>query len=292
MSSLDEFGDILLRDEPLAGYTWMKLGGPAQYFLTPRNRDELVAVVKACFQKQIPLRMLGSGSNLLVRDEGVSGAVIRLADSSFAQVTIDSPRMTCGGGALLSHALGQAVKAGLAGFENLAGIPGTVGGALRGNSGGRHGDIGQYVRSVTVLTPEGEIETRSDDDLQFGYRQSNLNDLVVLEATFQLQPDDGDEISRRLRKTWIMKKASQPLSSQSAGCIFRNPRGLSAGALIEQAGLKGTRIGTAEVSDRHANFIVTDEQSTSADVLRLMDLIRSKVTEQFGVDLEPEIQIW
>jgi UDP-N-acetylmuramate dehydrogenase len=270
----------------------LKLGGPAQYFLTPREPDELERVLKACHAQQIPVHVLGSGSNLLVRDEGVSGAVIRLESPRFADVHIADRIVRAGAGALLSHVITETVRAGLAGLENLAGIPGTIGGAVLGNAGGRYGDLGQYVRSVTVLTYQGERQIRRSDELAFAYRQSNVDDAVVLEAELELRPDEPEEIARRLRKIWVLKKSSQPLGSQSAGCIFKNPRGLSAGALIEQAGLKGTRLGGAEISDRHANFIATQEGATSADVLRLIDLMRSKVAEQFGVHLELEIKIW
>jgi UDP-N-acetylmuramate dehydrogenase len=197
-----------------------------------------------------------------------------------------------GAGALLSQLISRTVKAGLAGLETLVGIPGTVGGALHGNAGGRSGDIGQFVTQVEVLTATGERCTRSEDELSFAYRSSSIDELVILDCRFELQQDDPGEITTRMRKLWIMKKATQPLTFQSAGCIFKNPRGLSAGALIEQAGLKGTRIGEAEISDRHANFIVTHPGAKSDDVLRLIDLARSKVTEQFGVDLELEIEIW
>jgi UDP-N-acetylmuramate dehydrogenase len=181
---------------------------------------------------------------------------------------------------------------GLAGFEVLAGIPGTIGGALHGNVGSRHGDIGSLVKSVSFLNLTGEQVVRQGDELTFAYRQGSTDEPIILEATFQLRHDDPDEITERLRKIWITKKASQPLASQSAGCIFKNPRGLTAGELIEQAGLKGTRVGGAEVSDRHANFLVTSEGATSDDVLRLMDLVKSKVAGQYGVHLEPEVVIW
>lgn len=292
MTSLDQFADILKRDEPLAPYTWLKVGGPAQFLLEPRDADELTRVVRACNEEGIPVRVLGGGSNVVVRDEGVSGAVLRLTNPSFAQVQINGNRVVAGGGALLSHVISETVRAGLAGFENLAGIPGTIGGALHGNAGGRHGEIAQFVRRVTVLTASGETLVHTDDELQFDYRQSNLDELLVLEAEFELQPDDPDQISQRLKKFWIAKKASQPLSSQTAGCVFKNPRGQRAGQLIEQAGLKGTRIGGAEINDRHANFIVTHEGASSSDVQRLMDLVRSKVSEQFGVALEAEVKIW
>jgi UDP-N-acetylmuramate dehydrogenase len=188
--------------------------------------------------------------------------------------------------------LTRAVSEGLAGLEVLVGIPGTVGGAVRGNAGGRSGEIGELVNSVSVMTHTGEKLVRTEDDLSFAYRSSGINDLLILDVEFQLTKEDPDEIARRMRKLWIMKKSTQPLSFQSAGCIFKNPRGLSAGALVEQAGLKGTRLGQCEVSDRHGNFIVTYEGATSADVLRLIDLIRTKVAEKHGVQLELEIQIW
>jgi UDP-N-acetylmuramate dehydrogenase len=292
MNSLDIFKEIALRDQPLAPHTWMKIGGPAQYLVRPRNVDELREVVRTCHDEQMPVRILGAGSNVLVRDEGVSGAVVQLPGDSFGEISIEGSSVRVGAGALLSRLISESVKAELAGLETLSGIPGTVGGALRGNAGGRAGDIGQFVESITVMNVKGEIATRNGDELWFGYRESNIDELMILDASLKLQRGDSEEITRRMRKLWIMKKATQPLSFQSAGCIFKNPRGLSAGALIEQAGLKGIRVGEAEISDRHANFIVTNPGAKSGDVLRLIDLIRSKVSEQFGVDLELEIKIW
>jgi len=270
----------------------MKLGGPAEYFIQPRNADELRQVVLYCHENGIPARVLGGGSNLLIGDAGVRGAVLRIAGDEFTRIDTEGTQIRSGGGALLSQLISCSVKEGLAGLETLAGIPGTVGGGLHGNAGGRSGDIGQFAHSVTVLTAKGDLIIRKEDELSFGYRQSSVDELVILEAVFQLHHDDPEEIVRRMRTLWIMKKATQPLSFQSAGCIFKNPRGMSAGALIEQSGLKGTRIGGAEISDRHANFIVTEPSATAAEVLQLIDLARSKVAEQFGVDLELEIEIW
>jgi UDP-N-acetylmuramate dehydrogenase len=292
MPSLEHFQDVTRRDEPLAPYTWLKTGGAAQYFITPRTPEELVEVVRCCHQNHIATRVLGGGSNLLVRDEGVPGVVLRLSDPAFSRIAVDGTNVTAGSGASLSHLISHSVKAGLAGLDTLVGIPGTVGGALHGNAGGKSGDIGQHVRSVRVVTIAGESFVRQEDELEFAYRSSSLNELIILEAQFALHHEDPDEITRRMRKLWIMKKATQPLSFQSAGCIFKNPRGMSAGWLIDQAGLKGTRIGEAEFSDRHANFIVTHPGATTKDVHRLIDLARAKVSEQFGVDLELEIQIW
>lgn len=292
MTVLDEFSEITRRDEPLAGYTWLKVGGPAQALITPRGVDELQRVVKRCHEQNIPIRLLGDGSNILVRDEGVPGVVIRLSDPAFAAVSIEGNIVKAGAGALLSHVVTQSAEAGLAGLEALVGIPGTIGGALKGNSGSRNGEIGEHVRLVRVMTMKGEIFDRQEDELAFAYRSSGLNELAILSAEFDLKPDNPDEIAQRMKKTWVLKKASQPMSFQSAGCIFKNPRGQSAGALIEKAGLKGTRVGKCEISDRHANFIVTEPGATSADLLTLINLVKTKVAEQDGVDLELEVCIW
>jgi UDP-N-acetylmuramate dehydrogenase len=292
MRSLDRFQEITRRDVELAPYTWLKTGGRAQYFITPRNSEELIEVVRYCHQNHVAMRVLGGGSNLLVHDEGVAGVVLHLSDPAFSQIESAGTRITAGSGASLSHLISHSVKAGLAGLDTLVGIPGTVGGALHGNAGGKSGDIGQHVNSVRVVTIAGDTFVRQEDELAFAYRSSSLNELIILEATFDLHREDPDELTRRMRKLWIMKKATQPLTFQSAGCIFKNPRGMSAGWLIEQAGLKGTRIGDAEFSDRHANFIVSHPGAASKDVVNLIDLARTKVSEQFGVDLELEIQIW
>lgn len=292
MSTFEDFADIVRRDEPLAPYTWLKVGGPAQFLFTPRSVDELERVVRWCAAEDVPVRVLGGGSNLLVSDEGVPGAVIRIMGDGFNKIEIEGTTVRADGGALLSHVISKAVAAKLGGLETLVGIPGTIGGALHGNAGGRNGDIGQFVRSVTAMTAQGERFTRSEDELSFDYRRSSINELCVLSAEFALTEEDPVEISRRMRTIWIMKKAAQPFSFQSAGCIFKNPRGLSAGALIEQAQLKGTRLGQCEISDRHANFIITHEGATAADVHRLIDLVRSRVRETHGVELELEIDVW
>ena len=290
----DLAGAAVLTDEPLAPKTWLRVGGPAQHFAEPTNRDQLHALVARCAATGTNCRLLGGGSNLLVRDEGVSGLVIRLPKEHWDELSIDigSGEATVDCGVPLSHLVAETVKAGLGGLETLVGIPGTVGGALHGNSGGRHADVGSVCRSVEVMTRTGEVLTRTHEELSFGYRRSSLDELCLLRATFALRSADADALADRARKTWILKKSSQPLSHQSAGCVFMNPRGQSAGDLIERAGLKGTRVGGAEVSDRHGNFIVTGEGAKSADVLRLIDLCRDTVRQRTGVELETELQLW
>ena len=286
------FEKIVRQAEPLAMHTWFQLGGPAEFFAEPDNPDQLIALVQRSQQEGIDVRLLGQGSNVLVRDEGIPGLVVKLSAAEFCKIEVAGRRIVAGGGAVLGRVVTTAVHRGLAGLETLIGIPGTLGGALHGNAGSHGGDVGQWASGATVITTAGEVLHRGRDDLFFGYRESSLDDLVILEGSFQLEEDEPADLARRMQKQWIVKKAAQPMGHQCAGCIFKNPRGASAGELIEKAGLKGTRIGGAVVSDRHANFIVAEPESTSTDVLRLIELIRSQVRDRLGVDLELEIEIW
>jgi UDP-N-acetylmuramate dehydrogenase len=270
----------------------MGIGGPAEYFAEPRSTDELQTLVRRTAAEGLPIRMLGGGSNVLVRDEGVPGVVVQLSAPAFSEIQVNKQIVTAGAGARLGHVISSAVRSGLGGLETMVGIPGTIGGALHGNAGSSGGDIGQWTCQADVMTRTGEIVSRQREDLVFAYRLSSLDELVILQAQFQLETDDPQELTKRMQKQWIMKKAAQPLAHQSAGCIFKNPRGISAGMLIDQAGLKGTRIGGAEVSDRHANFIVVDRDASSHDVLQLIDAMRSRVAEQLGVELELEVEVW
>ena len=292
MGSLNGFEKIVRQAEPLAMHTWFQLGGPAEYFAEPRTPDEVIALVKRCHEEEIPVRVVGRGSNILVRDEGVQGLVLRLSEPAFCDLVVSGNQITVGGGFRLGRLVTTAVREGLAGLEMLVAIPGTVGGALHGNAGTHGGDIGQWTTQATLITHAGEVITRHRDEMVFSYRQSSLDELIILSARLELEQDDPHELGKRLQKQWILRKASQPMGHQCAGCVFKNPRGVSAGELIERAGLKGTRIGGAVVSDRHANFIVAEPECTSNDVLRLIDLVRTQVHERLGVELELEIEIW
>jgi UDP-N-acetylmuramate dehydrogenase len=292
MAAFDDFAEFTQREQPLAPFTYLKVGGPAEFLVQPRSRDELAAVVRRCFQQKVPLRVLGSGCNLLVRDEGVRGVVLRLAEPAFTHVEVKGKLVSGGAGASVSALISEAARHGLAGLETLIGIRGTVGGALRTNAGDRGGDIGQFVRSVEVLDNQGEIQLRDREEMHFGPHRSNLDDPVLLTATFALEPDDPDLLVKRMRKAWIARKARQPFSFQAAERIFQDPPGLSAAALIEQAGLSRTHVGGAEVSDRDANSVVVHPGATSRDVLRLFDLLRSRVRERFHVELDLEIAVW
>lgn len=292
MGLLSGLEHIVVEGEPLAAHNWFRLGGTAQFFAEPTNQDELATLIARCRENDTPTRVIGSGSNLLVRDRGVEGVVISLAAPCFGEISVDRQTIKAGGGARLGHVVSTAVREGLAGLDQLVGIPGTVGGALHGNAGDHGADIGQVARTATVLTRGGELITRQRDDMNFAYRQSSLDELVILEATFELEPEDAGELTRRMQKQWILKKASQPTSDEDAGCIFKSPGGMSAASLIEQAGLKGANIGGASVSDRDANFIVAAAGASSDDVLQLIDMLRSEVSQRLGVELELQIDVW
>jgi len=293
MHSFEDFRAIVTADEPLAPHTWFRLGGPASYLARPRDVAQLVALLRRCRESEVPVRILGGGSNVLIREEGFAGLVIHLESPAFSDVTIDGGKVVAGAAVPLTALISQTARAGLAGLEVLTGIPGTVGGSLRGNSGGRQGAIGTFVRRVTVIDNSGEVETREREDLRFDYRSSDLDEPIILSAEFELEGEDPEAVVRRMRRIWIIKKENQPYGHQSSGCIFKNPSPeLSAGSLVERAGLKSLRVGGAEVSDRHANFIVAHPGARSSDVLELIDQIRHEVRQRSGYDLELQIKIW
>lgn len=292
MDIMGGFDRIVRQREPLAMHTWFQLGGPAEYFAEPETVEELIALLRRCHEEEIPVRILGQGSNILVRDEGVPGMVIRLSAPAFGGISIEGRSLVASGGALLGRAVTTAVHRGLAGLETMIGIPGTVGGALHGNAGAHGESIGQWTFQATVVSSSGEMHQRGSDELSFGYRRSSLDDLVILETRCELEEDDPHELAQRMQKHWIVRKASQPLGHQCAGCVFKNPRGMSAGEIIDDAGLKGTCIGGAAVSERHANFILAEPECTSQDVLRLIELIRGQIQDRMGIELELELEIW
>ena len=290
---LREFAEIAEPKAALAPYTIFKVGGPAEILATPRTIPELSALVKACGQAGLPFRILGVGGNVLIRDEGVKGVVLRLVAPVFSEVKARDKKVRAGCGAAIASLIAAASRHNLTGLEHLVGMPGTVGGALRHNAGGRAGgEIGQFVRSVDVMDRQGNILTRDRDELKFSTGSSNLDDPVLLTAEFELESEKTEVIVKRLRKAWILRKASHPFSYQAAGRIFKNPPGMSAALMIEQAGLVGTKVGGATVNDRDANFFVVEPGSSARDVIRLIELVRSKLHEKNKIDLDLEISVW
>jgi UDP-N-acetylmuramate dehydrogenase len=284
--------EIVQENHPLAPHTWYRIGGPARYFVTPSSIEELQDAVRRCAEYEIPVYVLGLGANLLVDDAGVDGAVFHLDAEFFRQVTIEKNLVNVHAGYDMQKLVLHTCRAGLAGLECLAGIPGTLGGGIRMNAGGKFGDIGAAVQDVTVMDSEGNVFHRTKNDLVFDYRSTNIAAPFILSATLELQEDDPEQISRRTKEIWIYKRNSQPLNTKNCGCIFKNPRGLSAGALVDQAGLKGFRIGGAEVSAKHANFIIAHPGCRADDVMHLIKIIKEKVLDKNQISLESEVRIW
>lgn len=283
---------IVETNHPLAEHTWYGLGGPADYLIRPRTVKQLKEAVRRCNENRIPIHIMGFGSNLLVSDEGVRAAVIKLQEDEFTQTEFHNEQLTAWAGAELGKLVLTCVQKGLSGIEALTGIPGSIGGAIRMNAGGNFGDIGSAVESVTLMDKYGNIFEKSKPELTFDYRSTNIAAKFILNARLGLTGSDPEQIMRTVKEAWIYKKNNQPLNTRNCGCIFKNPRGMSAGALIDRAGLKGLQIGGAVVSEKHANFIIAQEGCKSRDVIRLIEAVKQRVKEQFDIDLELEIEIW
>ncbi|HEW79186.1 MAG TPA: UDP-N-acetylmuramate dehydrogenase [Phycisphaerales bacterium] len=292
MSIFDGLEQIVETDYPLAKCTWYGLGGAADYFVRPKTVEQLKQVVQRCNENEIPIYVLGAGSNLLISDDGLRAAVIKLEAEKFAQTQFDGEQLTAWAGAELAKLVLTCVKKGLSGIEALTGIPGSVGGAVKMNAGGNFGDIGAAVETVTLMDSQGNIFEKSKPELMFDYRCTNITAKFILNAQLKLTAADPEQIMRTVKEIWIYKKNNQPLNTKNSGCIFKNPRGVSAGALIDRAGLKGLQIGGAVVSEKHANFIIAQKNCRSRDVMRLTDAIKERVKEQFDIELELEIEIW
>ncbi len=283
---------IVKKGCPLADYSWYRLGGPADWLICPTSVEQLQDVLRRCSDNNLNMRILGNGSNLLISDEGVRGVVIKLEGEAFRQYTFDGATLKTAAGADLQRLIQESVKRGLGGLESLAGIPGTIGGAIKMNAGGRFGDIGTCVQSVQMMDAQGATFEKVKPELVFDYRYVNITGRIILGATLHLTEGDSEELLKTVKEVWIYKKNTQPLDTRNAGCIFKNPRGMSAGALIDRAGLKGTKIGGAIISEKHANFITTVKGCTSADVKALIEKIRQAISEQFDIELALEIEIW
>ena len=292
MSIFNGLEKIVRSDCDLSNYTWYGLGGKADYVIVPETVDDLKDVVRRCSENSIGMHVLGYGSNLLIRDEGVRGAVIKLEGPGFTKTEFDGNKLVAWSGASLSKLVLECVRKGLGGLEVLTGIPGSVGGSIKMNAGGNFGDIGASVVSVTLMDNQGEIFEKAKPELSFDYRSSNITAPLILNANINLDESEPDQILRTTKEVWIHKKNSQPLNTKNAGCVFKNPRGLSAGALIDRAGLKGMQVGGAQVSEKHANFIITEKGCKSSDVGKLIDHIKKTVAEKFDIELELELEIW
>ncbi len=274
--------------ELLSKYTTFKIGGPAKYFYPAQNNEQLIEAVKIAQEIKLPYLILSGGSNILISDRGFDGLVIKAQNSG---LKVQNDEIEVDSGVMLNKLVGECTKNGLSGLEWAAGVPGTVGGAIRGNAGAKEGEMKDIVEWVEVLHEGSQIRLKNRD-CQFKYRHSlfkNNNDYLIVSAGLKLKSADKDAIQKKVNEFINQRQESQPYDFPSAGCIFKNPEGDSAGRLIDQAGLKGKRIGDAQVSDKHANFIVNLGQAKAEHVVMLISLIKQKIRTDNNIQLEEEI---
>ena len=284
--------DQIHREEPLSRHTTFRVGGPAEYLVTPQIA-QIPQVVELCRRYDLPLTVIGNGSNLLIADGGLRGVVMEIGKAASGIRVIDEEDLVVSAGSLLSETAAFAAKEGLAGMEFAAGIPGSLGGAVVMNAGAYGGEMKDILSGVRVLTQRGEIRVRPADELELSYRHSRMMDEqdIVLEARLNLTQDSTAVIRARMEELRKKRVEKQPLEYPSAGSTFKRPEGYFAGKLIEDAGLRGFRVGDAQVSEKHCGFVINRGAATAAQILELMQEVQRRVREHSGVDLEPEVRL-
>ncbi len=284
-------GKVLI-DEPMKKHTSFKIGGPVDILVIPDNVDEIIESIKMCRDRGLDFRILGNGSNLLVKDKGIRGIMIKIADN-LKNITVDEDKLTVEAGALLSTTSKFALKNSLSGFEFAGGIPGTIGGAVTMNAGAYGGEMKDIVESVKCIDQNGDIIYLTNEEMNFCYRNSRVEqeNLIVLEVELRLVSAPYEDIKSKMDELNLKRTTKQPLNLPSGGSTFKRPEGYYAAQLIEDAGLKGKKHGNAQVSEKHAGFIVNLGQASCEDILGLVDIVKNTVNEKFGVELETEIKI-
>ena len=280
------------QNEPMSRHTTFRIGGPADVFVVPESTRALAKTVSFCRTNQVPFYILGNGSNLLIGDKGYRGVVIQIY-RNLNDIQVRGEKICAQAGAMLSVIAKQALANALTGFEFASGIPGTLGGAVMMNAGAYGGEIKDVFQEALVLTPEGELQKLSCEEMEFGYRTSVVEkrNYIVLEATLKLHLGDEAAIRQRMEELKLQRTTKQPLDLPSAGSTFKRPEGYFAGKLIMDAGLRGFSVGGAQVSEKHCGFVVNKGGATAADVRELMRQVTERVETQFGVTLEPEVKM-
>ena len=287
-----QFPETIVKEkENLSQYTYTKTGGPADVLVFPKSKDEVAAIVTWVHDKQVPLTVLGNSSNVIIKDGGIRGIVMILTEMDHMEVK--RHRLIVQSGARLIDASRMALAEQLSGLEFACGIPGSVGGAVYMNAGAYDGEVEEVIESVVVITREGEIKTYAKDDLAFSYRHSKLQETneIVLEVTFHLEKGKSEAIKARMDELTMLRESKQPLEYPSCGSVFKRPSGHFTGKLIEEAGLQGLTWGGAQVSTKHAGFIVNINHATATDYIELIAHIKEVIMERFGVPLETEVRI-
>lgn len=280
----------ILLEEPMHKHTTFLVGGPAEVFVTVENKEQLEKIIKYLNLVERPYFILGNGSNLLVGDKGYRGVIIRLG-GEFNTLKTEGTLLTAGASVLLSAVAREAMENGLTGMEFASGIPGSIGGGVKMNAGAYDGEMRQIVESVQVMYKDGSILDLDNETMEFGYRNSVIKNrpYVVLQVSLRLQPGNREEILARMNELAARRKEKQPLEFASAGSTFKRPEGYFAGKLIMDSGLRGARIGGAQISEKHCGFVINDGTATAADIAELIQEVSETVKEKFGVTLEPEV---
>ena len=283
--------DSILIDEPMSRHTTFRVGGPADFFVTPKAKEEVRDVIRICKEAGMPYYIIGNGSNLRVSDAGYRGVIVQIY-KEMNEVKVEGDLVKAQAGALLSGIAAKALAAELTGFEFASGIPGTIGGACVMNAGAYGGEMKDVLESVTVLTGEGKIIELGRNELELGYRTSVIakKGYIVLGAVLKLERGDGEKIKTYMDELKEKRVTKQPLEYPSAGSTFKRPEGYFAGKLIEDAGLRGFQVGGAQVSEKHCGFVINRDHATAADIMELMRQVQIRVKENSGVDLEPEVK--
>ena len=283
--------DSILIDEPMSRHTTFRVGGPADFFVTPKAKEEVRDVIRICKEAGMPYYIIGNGSNLLVSDAGYRGVIVQIY-KEMNEVKAEGDLVKAQAGALLSGIAAKALGAELSGFEFASGIPGTIGGACVMNAGAYGGEMKDVLEFVTVLTGEGKIIELGRNELELGYRTSVIakKGYIVLGAVLKLERGDGEKIKTYMDELKEKRVTKQPLEYPSAGSTFKRPEGYFAGKLIEDAGLRGFQVGGAQVSEKHCGFVINRDHATAADIMELMRQVQIRVKENSGVDLEPEVK--
>lgn len=282
----------IMLDAPMSEHTTFKIGGPADCLLKPANLGETQKILQLVKEYELPLTFVGNGSNMLVRDKGIRGVVVNFADT-INTIKVEGTKMIVGAGALLKDVAEAAARHSLAGMEFACGIPGSMGGAVFMNAGAYGGEIKSVVKAVRAVTREGEIKTYALDELELGYRHSifQSNGEAIVEVDLELTPGSEEEIRAGIADYTNRRESKQPLEMPSAGSTFKRPEGYFAGTLIDQTGLKGLSVGGAQVSTKHAGFVVNKGGATAADVVNLIHEVQKRVKEAHGVELQPEVRM-
>lgn len=284
--------DNVKLQEPMSKHTTFRIGGPADFYLCPHSTKEVQQTVQICKEENLPYFILGNGSNLLVSDKGYRGVIIQLW-KNFSDISVKDCCITAKAGALLSKVAAEALEEGLTGMEFASGIPGTIGGAVFMNAGAYGGEMKDIIKEVKVLDDQGEVRVLSNEEMKLGYRTSIVKEkgYTVLSAVLQLKKGDVSVIRETMEDLKNRRTSKQPLDMPSAGSTFKRPEGYFAGKLIMDAGLRGYTVGGAQVSEKHCGFVINHANATAADVRQLMQDVKEKVKEQFGVELEPEVKM-